>query len=90
MLPTQFAAPLTRLMCHSNVGADVDAAVFAAPLQDVVALNQHPYADKKPLLDEDMANLAKVVHSTEQTLLCLDKECTALSASGACTRSVFR
>lgn len=52
--------------------------VVVAYLQDIVAINQHPYTEKGCLLNDDVANLARVVHSTAQTLFCLDAECTSL------------
>lgn len=41
-------------------------------LQDIVAINQHPYADKGCLLNDDVANLAKVtIHHTNSPARCV-------------------
>ena len=70
---------LQLLKDHFNVAAPGDAAAGVVLWLDIVAINQHPYEAKGCLLNDDVANLAKVVDATERTLLILDAECVALS-----------
>ena len=70
---------MQMLKTHFKVEVSVDAAANVVLWLDIIAINQHPYVDKGCLLDDDVANLAEVVKATEQTLFCLDKDCTSLS-----------
>ena len=46
---------------------------------DIIAINQHPYEERGCLLNEDVANLGKVLKATQDTLFCLDSDCVSLS-----------
>ena len=71
---------MSMLKTYFGVSASTDAAAGVVLWLDIIAINQHPYKDDHGCLqNEDVDSLAKVVHATERTLLCLDKECVALS-----------
>ena len=70
---------LHMLKSHFKVEAPNDIGAGVLLWLDVVAINQHPYKDRGALLNDDVANLAKVVRATEKTLFCLDECCTSLS-----------
>ena len=70
---------LKLLKDHFHVDAPSDAAAGVVLWLDIVAINQHPYEAKGCLLNDDVANLAKVVGATERTLFILDAECVSLS-----------
>ena len=67
------------LKTHFAVKKSCDAAAGVVLWLDIVAINQHPYEAKGCLLNDDVANLAKVVKATDKTLFCLDANCTSLS-----------
>ena len=69
---------MQMLMDHFKVQDSTDVTAGVVLWLDVVAISQHPYVDKGILLDEDVANLTKVVKATERTLFCLDKDCASL------------
>ena len=69
---------LHQLKVHFKVGAPGDAAAGVVLWLDIVAINQHPYEARGCLLNDDVANLARVVQATERTLFCLDPECVVL------------
>ena len=64
---------------YLGVNSSSDAAAGVILWLDIIAINQHPYKDRGCLSNKDVDNLAKVVHATDRTLFCLDKECVALS-----------
>ena len=70
---------LQLLKDHFHVDAPSDAAAGVMLWLDIVAINQHPYEAKGCLLNDDVANLAKVVGATERTLFTLDAACVSLS-----------
>ena len=72
---------LQLLKDHFHVGSSPgsDDAASVVLWLDIVAINQHPYEDKGCLLNDDVANLAKVVAATERTLFCLDAQCVVLT-----------
>ena len=71
---------LQLLRDHFHVGSSPsDDAAGVVLWLDIVAINQHPYEDKGCLLNDDVANLAKVVAATERKLFCLDAECVVLT-----------
>ena len=51
---------LALLKSHFKVTASSDAVASVLLWLDIVAINQHPYQDKGCLLNDDVANLAKV------------------------------
>lgn len=55
------------------------ACTFARTLQDIFAINQHPYVDERGLLLDDVASLARVIKAVECTLFCLDPSGTVLT-----------
>ena len=48
-------------------------------LQDIFAINQHPYVEEKGLLQDDVANLGRVIRAVDSTLFCLDDAGVVLS-----------
>lgn len=56
----KFEDLLALLKGHFNVTSSADAAAGVMVWLDIVAINQHPYEDSQCLLNQDVANLAKV------------------------------
>lgn len=73
------AALLALLKAHFKASVSSGPAAQVLIWLDIFAINQHPYTDGGALLNDDVANLAKVVAATERTLFCLDSRCTVLS-----------
>lgn len=61
-MPSQFMHGL-QFLPSAEVNTDRAAITYRPTPQDIIAINQHPYVLEKGLLNDDVANLAKVSSS---------------------------